>query len=134
MFVAQSCLTLCKSMDCSLPGSSVHGILQARILQWVFIPFSRESSWPTDWTWISCTAGRFFTIWATREAPNWQYIPIKQQLHFPCLSLWQLPYYWVSQKSPLGFSIRHGKSQTNIFFGQFNISVSMNLTVLGISY
>ena len=55
-------------MDCSLPGSSVHGILQARILEWVAIPFSRGSSWPRDWTWVSCIAGRFFTIWATREA------------------------------------------------------------------
>ena len=55
-------------MDCSLPGSSVHEILQARILEWVAIPFSRGSSWPRDWTWVSCIAGRCFTIWATREA------------------------------------------------------------------
>ena len=46
MLVAQLCLTLCGPMDCSLPGSSVHGILQARILEWVAIPFSRASSWP----------------------------------------------------------------------------------------
>ena len=45
---AQSCLTLCDSMDCSLPGSSVHGILQARILEWVAMPFSRGSSQPKD--------------------------------------------------------------------------------------
>ena len=67
--VAQSCLTLCNRMDCSPPDSSVHGILQARILEWVAIPFYRESSWPRDQTWISCTAGGLFTIWATREAP-----------------------------------------------------------------
>ena len=54
--------------DCSLPGSCVHGILQARILEWVAIPFSRGSSWPRDQTWVSSIAGRFFTIWATREA------------------------------------------------------------------
>jgi len=48
-------------MDCSLPGSSVHGILQARILEWVVIPFSRGSSRPRDQTWVSCTAGRFFS-------------------------------------------------------------------------
>ena len=54
-------------MDCSLPGSSVHGILQARILEWVAIPFSRECSQHKDETQVSCTAGRFFTIWATRE-------------------------------------------------------------------
>ena len=55
-------------MDCSLPGSSVHGILQARILEWVAVPFSRGSSQTRDQTQVSCTAGRFFTIWATREA------------------------------------------------------------------
>ena len=55
-------------MDCSLPGSSVHGILQARMLEWVAIPSSRGSSWPRDWTWVSSIAGRFFTLWATREA------------------------------------------------------------------
>ena len=55
-------------MDCSLSDSSVHGILQARILEWVAIPFSRGSSLPRDQTWVSCTPGRFFTIWATREA------------------------------------------------------------------
>jgi len=59
----------------SLPDSSVHGILQARILEWVGIPFSRGSSWPGGWTWVSHIADRFFTIWATRQAPNlWQYI------------------------------------------------------------
>ena len=54
-------------MDCSPPGCSVHGIFQARILQWVAIPFSRGSYWPRDWTQVSCIAGGFFTIWATRE-------------------------------------------------------------------
>ena len=50
------------------PGSSVHGVLQARILEWVAISFSRGSSQPREWTWVSYTVGRFFTIWATREA------------------------------------------------------------------
>ena len=54
-------------MDCSPPGSSVHGILQAGILKWVASPFSRGSSWSRDQSWVSCIAGRFFTIWATRE-------------------------------------------------------------------
>ena len=67
-FIAQSCLTLCDPMDCSSPGSSAHGILQARVWEWVAISFSRGSSRHRDWTWISCTAGRFFTISATREA------------------------------------------------------------------
>ena len=60
----------CDPMRCSPPGSSVHGTLQARILEWVATPFSRGSSWPGDRTQISCTAGRLFTIWATREAPK----------------------------------------------------------------
>ena len=54
-------------MDNSLPGSSAHGILQARILEWVAIPFSRESSWPRDWTRVSHIAGRFVTVWSPRE-------------------------------------------------------------------
>ena len=58
----QSGPTLCDPMDCSLPGSSVHGILQARILEWVVIPFSRGSSQPRDRTLVSCIAGRFFTV------------------------------------------------------------------------
>ena len=58
----------CNPMDSSLPGSSVHGIFQARVLDWVAIYFSRESSWPRDRTWVFCIAGRRFTIWATREA------------------------------------------------------------------
>ena len=57
-------------MDCSPPGSSVHGILQARILEWVTIPFSRDSSQPRDQTHVSCIAGRFFTVWATWEATS----------------------------------------------------------------
>ena len=53
MLVTQSCSTLCDSMDCTWPGSSVHWILQAGILEWVTIPFSRGSSRPRDWTWVS---------------------------------------------------------------------------------
>ena len=58
----QLCPALCHSMHCSLPGSSVRGILQARILEWVAIPFSRGYSQPRDQTRVSCIAGRFFTI------------------------------------------------------------------------
>ena len=53
---------LCDHMDCGLPGSSAHGILQARILERVAMPFSRGSSWPRNQTWVFCIAGRFFTI------------------------------------------------------------------------
>ena len=69
VLVAQPCLSLCNPMNCSPPGSSVHGIPQARILEWVATPFSRGSSWPRPRTWVSCIAGRFSTIWVTREAP-----------------------------------------------------------------
>ena len=62
LLVTQSCLTLCNTMDCSPPGSSVHEILQERILEWVATPFSRGSSWPRDWTWVSCIADRFLTV------------------------------------------------------------------------
>ena len=65
--VPQSCLTLCNPMDCSLPGSSVHGIFQARILEWVAISFSSLSFRPRDGTWVSHLVGKRFTVWATRE-------------------------------------------------------------------
>ena len=65
--VTQSCPTLCDPMDCSPPGSWVHWIFQARILEWVAISFSRRSSQPSDWTRVSPIVGRCFTIWATRE-------------------------------------------------------------------
>ena len=72
------CVCVCGSImsdslqpiHCSPPGYSVHGILQARILEWVVIPFSKGFSQPRDWTWVSHIAGRFFTIWATREDPK----------------------------------------------------------------
>ena len=65
---AQSCPTLCDPVDCSLPGSSVHAIFQARVLEWGAISFSRASSWPRDQTQVSRIAGRGFTLWAIREA------------------------------------------------------------------
>ena len=62
VLVTQSCLVLCNPVDCSPPVSSVHGILQARILEWVAIPFSRGSSQPRDQTWVSCTAGGLYNL------------------------------------------------------------------------
>ena len=67
VLAAQWCLTLCDPMDRSLPGSSVHGTLQARVLKWAAVPFSRGSSWPRGWTWGSCI-GRFFYHLSHREA------------------------------------------------------------------
>ena len=75
---AQSCLTLCDPVDCSPPGSSVQGILQERILEWVAISFSRGSSQPRDRTRVSCIAGRSFILWATRDSKN---VQTTAQLH-----------------------------------------------------
>ena len=55
-----------------LSGSSIHGILQAIILEWVAIPFSRRFSWPRDQTWVSCTAGRYFTVWKNLVGTLWK--------------------------------------------------------------
>ena len=88
--------TLCDPMDCSPAGSSVHGILQARILEWVAIPFSRGSSWLRYQTLGSCIAGRFFTIWATGEA----------------LSIWYLELFLLELQSVTfssGFSVARGQ-------------------------
>ena len=68
VLVTQSYLTLSYPMDCNLSGSSVHGIPQARILEWIAIPFCRVSSLPGDQTQVSCTSGRFFTVWATGKS------------------------------------------------------------------
>ena len=65
--VAQSCPTLCDPIDCSLPGSSVHGIFQAIVLEWIAISFSRGSSWARDQTQVSRIVDKRFTVWATRE-------------------------------------------------------------------
>ena len=80
--VSQLCLTLCNSMDCT-----VHGNLQARILEWGAIPFSRRSSKPRDRTQVSCIASRFFTSWATRET-----VQLKDRLFSNwCISFKNIP-------------------------------------------
>ena len=79
--VAQLCPTLCDPIDCSLPGSTVHGISQARILEWVAISFSRRSSRPRDWSRVSCITGRHFAIWATKEIPK-ENINLGWKTHF----------------------------------------------------
>ena len=101
--VAQSCLTLCNPMDYSPPGSSVRGILQARILEWVAISYSRGSSQPRERTCISCLAGGFFTIEPPQkphlEAHYSQIQPADHSVHFRTpmsavtleISLWMTP-------------------------------------------
>ena len=70
LMCAQLCLTLCDPVDCNSPGSSVHGIFQARILQWVAMSSSRESSWPRDRTRVFCIGRQILYHWATFEAPT----------------------------------------------------------------
>ena len=65
VLVTQSCMILWDHVVCRPPGSSVHGIFQERLLDWVAIPFSRGSFLPRDQTQLSCIAGRFFTVWTT---------------------------------------------------------------------
>ena len=104
--VAQQCPTLCNPMD------TVHGILQARILEWVAFPFSRGSSQPRDWTQVSCIAGRFFTSRATKEAQEyWSGQPIPSPADLPTQkSNWGLLHcrrilYQLSYKGSINYSI-----------------------------
>ena len=92
--VAQLCLTLRDPMDCSLPGFSVHAILQARILEWVAIPSSRGSSQPRNQT-KSCIAGRFFTSWATRKSSL-----VAQMVKSPP-AMWETCVWSLDQEDPL---------------------------------
>ena len=84
--------TLCDPMDCSLLGSSIHGIFQARILEWVAISFSRRSSQLRDWTQVSRIVGRCFTIWATREV-------------IKCVILWLTEPFKAQETPPHGVTI-----------------------------
>ena len=92
----------------NLPGSSVHGILQARIVEWVAVSFSRGSSQPRDWTQVSCIAGGFFTIWATRKLKStgvpslslFQRIFLTQELSWGLLHCRQILYQLSYQGSP----------------------------------
>ena len=105
LLVPQLCPTLSNPMDCSLPGSSVHGILQARILEWVSIPFSRGSFWSQDQIQVSHIASRFFTVWATREIPPTVKVLVTQS----CLTLCN-----PMDCSPPGSSV-HGILQAKIW-------------------
>ena len=81
VLVSQSLLALWDPVDCSPPGSSVHGILQTRMPEWAAIPFSRGSSLPRGWIPLSCIAGRFFTTWATHLSKAFFCCPTAYSLH-----------------------------------------------------
>ena len=100
--VSHSCPTLCNPVDCSPPGSSIHGILQARILEWVAISFSRGSSQPRDRTQVSCTAGRTFNLRATREALGmyslWKAVQLlTHYVTMECCDSWAKGNYYAEQ-------------------------------------
>ena len=102
VLVAQSCLTLCDPMDCSPPGFSVLGSLQARMPEWFAISVSGGSSWPRDWTWVSCIAGRFSTVWLTRKAPSFS---IKWVKSLSRVQFFVIPWTVAYQAPPsMGFS------------------------------
>ena len=110
--VTKPCLTLLfffHPKGCSLPGSSVHGISQARILEWLAISFSRWSSRPKDRTWVSCIAGRFFMIWATGEAPRTHslmsvQVPARRDTRVFCISSRKWHYFSTPQQEEERFS------------------------------
>ena len=77
VLVVESCLPLWNAMGCKAPGFLVHGILQARVKDWVAIPISKASSQPRDQTQVSCIAGGFFTIWATQESLRVKHVYIQ---------------------------------------------------------
>ena len=82
--VCSACLTLCDPVDCSPPGSSVHGILQATALEWVAVHFSRGSSWPRDRTQVSCIAGGFFLAAETPGEPTLKSVIYHIFYHIKC--------------------------------------------------
>ena len=102
--ISQLCLTICNPMDCSPPDSSLHGILQARILEWLAISFSRRSPGPRDWTHVSHITGRFFSIWATKFAPT---LNLKREMQIKT-------------------TMRYHLTQVRISSVQFNLSVMSN--------
>ena len=112
--VAQSCPTLCSPVDCSLPGSSIHGIFQARVLEWGAISFSRGSSWPGDWTWVTHCRQTFYHLSHQRSQKSikessilrWNYLyvefgqallEIKREIKYTFSVMQRLRPPWVAQ-------------------------------------
>ena len=105
--VVQLCLTLCDPMDCSPPGSSVHGISQTRILECAAMPSSRGSSWSRDQTQVSCTAGRFFIVWVTREAPICRILNFKRALSALKIGcVWHALCFWATTEDHNSTGVR----------------------------
>ena len=123
--VTQLYLTLCDPMDCSTPGSSIHGIVYARILEWVAISSSRGSSLSSDWTCISnisFLAGRFFACWATREAPMYDIGSINSVRENVVCSINIFGYYYFLKKRSVSET---GKQA----LGMLNVPPALNLSI-----
>ena len=127
MLVAQ--LWLCAPKDFSPPGSSVHGILQPRILEWVAMPFSSGSSRLRNGIWVSCIAGRFFTIWVTKEAHemrqtsinSWNLMNPKKVVVYPSVnSLRTGKIIWLFGGSSVP-SVHHVQSKNPVNVGGVNL-------------
>ena len=127
--VAQSCPTLCDPIDCSLPGSSVHGIFQAIVLEWVAISFSRGSSRPRARTRVSHTVNRRFTVWATREV-LFEFISrgltaLEPCTDFSAILLASLQSFKMASQLSVTFSSRshiHRQTEQRVFFFFFSSS------------
>ena len=109
--VAHSCPTLCNPVDCSLPGSPVHWIFQAIVLEWIAISFSRESSQHRDWTRVFHIVDRRFTVWATREVHG-RYMYCRY-IFLVCVCVCALSCVWLCLTPPPGSSV-HGIVQARI--------------------
>ena len=113
---------LCNPMDCSPPGSSIHGIFQERLLEWVTISFFRGFSPPRDWTQVSCIAGRCFTVWATREARR--LLALFNGPEFPGLELKEIVGYTASQGlRPTQLLCFHSASQQPSCFPSLSLNI-----------
>ena len=99
----------CNPTDCTLPGSSIHGILQARVLEWLAISFFRGSSWPRDRTQVPHVAGRRFTLWTTKEVC---------QIQWKFNSLTKDVLEWKSRMSLLSFSGRWDAATIQVSQGE----------------
>ena len=123
---AQLRLAFCDPKDCSLPGSSLYEIFQAGILERVAIPFSRGSSWPRDWTWLSGMADRSFATRAARGAQiSYTYIP--SQLSLPPHSSTFHPSRW-PQSTELKLPVLYSSFPLAIHFRGDSVYTSMGLS------
>jgi len=121
----QSCPALYNPMDCSLPGSCVHGILQARILEWVAVSFSRVSSQLRDQTQVSCitcTAGRFFTCW-TRRFNTYTSLSVLK-----VTSLYRFFLLFIKADTNAQFKIHAKKTQKSVSFFFSTLAIIKELT------